>query len=236
MIKSALSNLLPKDLKKQIIELFPNYFYAHKSYSQDGEDMLLKAYFEDKKDYKGFYVDIGAHHPTRFSNTKYFYEKGWRGINIDPTPGVMKPFEAQRSRDINLEIAITNHKEPLMFYMFNDPALNGFNAEVAQERDGLGAYKIINKVSITPYTLKEVLDKHLPQGQEIDFFTIDVEGIDYEVLTSNDWSKYVPKFIFVESPLNFDNLAESKVYSYLRNLGYRLEGKTKRTLLFMLEN
>ena len=62
---------------------YPIYFYQ-KSYSQEGEDILLSRIFRNQK--KGFYVDIGAHHPTRFSNTYYFYKLGWRGINIDAIP------------------------------------------------------------------------------------------------------------------------------------------------------
>lgn len=52
----------------------------------------------------GFYVDVGAHHPMRFSNTYFFYRMGWSGINIDAMPGSMKEFKKYRRRDINLEL------------------------------------------------------------------------------------------------------------------------------------
>src|SRR4030042_4646353 len=65
-------------------------------YSQDGEDIVLASFYEEKPGYKGFYVDVGALNPLRFSNTQYFYEKGWRGINIDATPGSMKEFNEIR--------------------------------------------------------------------------------------------------------------------------------------------
>jgi hypothetical protein len=65
-------------------------FYAreigfHRSYSQYGEDVLLQGFWEDKWSwgYKGFWVDIGAHHPSNLSNTKAFALNGWRGINVD---------------------------------------------------------------------------------------------------------------------------------------------------------
>lgn len=69
------------------------YFYdGHKKwhYSQEGEDVILARMFEHQS--PGFYVDIGAHHPRRFSNTRLLAEKGWTGINVDPLPGVMKLF------------------------------------------------------------------------------------------------------------------------------------------------
>ena len=65
------------------------------SYSQEGEDLVLRKIF--KKQDKGFYVDVGAHHPKRFSNTFLLYKKGWNGINIDATPGSMKLFNKFRS-------------------------------------------------------------------------------------------------------------------------------------------
>lgn len=73
-------------------------------YSQEGEDMVLRKIFKNQK--KGFYVDIGAHHPKRFSNTHLLYKKGWKGINIDVTPGSIKLFNQLRPRDTNLELGV----------------------------------------------------------------------------------------------------------------------------------
>jgi len=79
------------------------------SYSQEGEDLILERFFEGMN--TGFYVDVGAFHPKRFSNTYIFYKKGWHGINIDARPGSMKLFNFVRPRDINLEIPISNEKK-----------------------------------------------------------------------------------------------------------------------------
>ena len=64
------------------------------SYSQEGEDLVLRRYLEGRT--SGFYVDVGAHDPKRFSNTHLFYERGWRGINIEPSPAAMKNFMRDR--------------------------------------------------------------------------------------------------------------------------------------------
>jgi hypothetical protein len=53
------------------------------SYAQFREDTILDRFFKKST---GFYIDIGANHPDRFSNTKKFYKKGWSGINIEPNP------------------------------------------------------------------------------------------------------------------------------------------------------
>ena len=78
--------------------------WVRHSYSQDGEDMVLRKIFKNQK--MGFYVDIGAHHPKRFSNTHLLYKKGWKGINIDATPGSMKLFNQLCPRDTNLELGV----------------------------------------------------------------------------------------------------------------------------------
>lgn len=68
--------------------------HAKLSFSQEGEDMLLDRFFMNQKD--GFYVDVGAHHPERFSNTNYYYLRGWRGINIEADPSLMKEFVLEK--------------------------------------------------------------------------------------------------------------------------------------------
>jgi len=223
-------------LKKFILKRFPiDQFLSLKSYSQEGEDMVIRSFFEGKKNYKGFYVDVGAHHPYRYSNTLHFYQHGWRGINIEPTPGAVKLFNTLRRKDINLNIGISNKKDKLTFYCFNEPALNGFSKEHSEEIDNSTLpYKIIKEVEVETYPLSDILDKYLPPGQKIDFLTIDVEGLDLMVLKSNNWAKYKPSYILVEDRVDFKNLEASDVYNYLEKQTYELVAKTFRTLFFKL--
>jgi hypothetical protein len=91
-----------KDFLKRIIYAYRWDSWQRSSWSQEGEDLILARIFGDKPD--GFYVDVGAHHPKRFSNTYYFYRRGWRGINIDAMPGSMLAFNRLRPSDINIEL------------------------------------------------------------------------------------------------------------------------------------
>jgi FkbM family methyltransferase len=225
------------NLKQLLLKYLPvNYFQTHTSYSQEGEDMVLRSFYEGKKKYNGFFVDVGAHHPSRFSNTNYFYKKGWHGINIEPTPGAINAFKMFRGRDINLNIGISEVKDLLTFYCFNEPALNGFSKEISQERNTSNKYKIVKEVKVETLPLAQVLDSNLPSGQQIDFLTIDVEGLDLQVLKSNNWDKYKPTYILVEDRIEFDHLANSEVYTFLRKQGYQLVAKTLRTLFFKYGN
>ena len=223
-----------KKLIRPVVErIYPFYLFGYKSYSQDGEDMMLRAFMEIEypKNYKGFYVDIGAHHPYRFSNTVYFYKKGWRGINVEPTPTLIKKFYSLRKRDININAAVGISDKPLVFYCFNEPALNSFDRELSISREN-DRYKIIEQVEVPLEKLSSILDKNVPKGTEITFMTIDVEGLDFEILESNDWQKYNPKFILIEDDIDFEDIKSNKVYNYLKDRKYQLIGKTLRTSIY----
>jgi len=203
------------------------------SYSQEGEDLLLNRFFDDKRD--GYFVDVGAHHPTRFSNTYFFYLKGWRGINIDAMPGSMSPFQISRPLDTNLEMGVGLQSQMLIYHMFNEPALNTFSVEEAQKKAAIPNYNIIGKKEIRVEPLSAILNEHLPAGQAIDFLSIDVEGLDYDVLASNDWDKYRPKLILVEClGLSLENSTDNKTVQFLKGIGYTMVAKSYNTVFFGL--
>lgn len=206
--------------------------WVNYSWSQEGEDQILCRMFENQT--FGFYVDVGAHHPKRFSNTYLFYKRGWRGINIDALPGSMRSFSNIRKRDINLELGVGSSEGWLDYYSFDEPALNTFSRQLALTRknDGKsGNLKEIIKVKVLP--LSSVLDQYLPKDQTIDFMSIDVEGLDYEVLRSNDWVKYRPKVVLVEV-LGSDILEvdRNEISTLMRSHGYAFFAKSLNTVFF----
>jgi FkbM family methyltransferase len=205
--------------------------WVNRSWSQEGEDMVLHRIFGSKK--TGFYVDIGAHHPMRFSNTHFFYRRGWSGINIDAMPGSMKEFEKYRRRDINLELGVAQQQGILDYYVFNEPALNSFSASLSEERNILeNNYYIQKKIKIKTKPLHEILACHL-KGRKIDFLNVDVEGFDLNVLQSNDWSKYRPRFVLAEIlGRSMHNINQDKVVQFMREQGYIVYAKQVNTVFF----
>lgn len=232
-MKSILKKALPNGIIKFIVNLKNNYLngYVLKSYSQEGEDMILRRIFEMQS--KGFYVDVGAHHPKRFSNTYFFYEKGWNGINVDAMPGSMKLFDNIRPRDINIETPISNEKQVLTYYAFNEPALNGFSKEISEARDRLNNYKIEFTKDIETSTLEEFLDENLPSNQVIDFLSIDVEGLDFDVIKSINIKKFRPRVILVEIlGSSLSDLQQDSIYKFLIDENYVLYAKAVNTVIF----
>ncbi len=234
MLKKLLKSILTKNAIEKLIDVNNNYLdgYALKSYSQEGEDMILRRLFE--KQTTGFYVDVGAHHPKRFSNTYFFYKRGWNGINIDAMPNSMKPFNKIRPRDINIEKPVSDKKQILTYYAFNEPALNGFSKELSEKRDGKGNYFIQFTKDIETATLEQILDENIPLNQEIDFLSIDVEGLDFMVLKSNNFDKYKPKVILIEilgsSLVNIDN---NEISKFLKVHNYSIYAKAMNTVIFI---
>ena len=199
------------------------------SYAQEGEDRILMRYFDGRK--KGFYLDVGAHHPKLYSNTYLFYNQGWNGINIDAMPGSMEIFNKQRSRDINIEAAISKNTEKLPFYIFSDKALNTFSKDLADARENKekGHYLVETKI-INTTPLSEILDKHLPQNQHIDFMTLDIEGYDLNALESMNLNQYRPELILVE--VYADNILDAPIDRYLRSQGYTFYAKAVLTCIY----
>lgn len=202
--------------------IYPSFNLSH---SQFGEDMVLRYLTNDSKN--GFYVDIGAHHPVYYSNTYHFYCKGWRGINIDACPGSMELFNILRSRDINLEVCLSPvQNSEVEFFIFDCTALNTCDVETANQVLSSGTANLITKKNIRTMTLVECLDLYLPPRKQINFMSIDVEGMDEKILMSNDWERYKPEIlVFEKHRKSIQELGELPIVKHLANFGYELMGK-----------
>ena len=207
--------------------------WATLSYSQEGEDLIISRLLGDVL--SGFYVEVGSHHPFRFSNTYSFYQRGWKGICIDPLPNSKALFNKWRPRDLALEMGVSATTSNMKYYLFNEPALNTFDQSLAKERDGLRNYKITRTIEVPTLPLSKILDEYLPDKQEINFLSVDVEGLDFQVLQSNDWHKYRPSFVIAECLKNdLFSLSDDPVVRFLASVGYKAYAKTGASVVFVL--
>lgn len=227
-----LKSWVPEKIYQQYLKPFDlNHLHrlGKRIYSQEGEDILIERYLGKKS--KGFYIDIGAHHPFRFSNTYYFYRQGWSGINIEPNPELFGLLSKHRPHDINLNIGLSDKPQDLTYYSFEEAAYNTFSHEIAMQ---LIANKniLIRKEQIATTTLPLAL-KNLILPTNIDFLSIDTEGMDLDILMTNDWDSLRPQLILAELKVDSLRLAlESKMNQYLEQSNYRLVSKLYNTILF----
>lgn len=227
---------IPLAVKKKLVRLCnePDDEYAIKSYSQEGEDMILRRIFEGQS--CGFFVDVGAHHPYRFSNTYFFYKHGWSGINIEPNPDAISEFHSKRPRDINLQMGVSDISGQLTYYQFDEPALNTFDHEIVKSRLAGAPYKLTTTSDVNVKRLDAILAEHLPENTKIDFITIDVEGFDLSVLKSNNWDMYRSKCVLVEIlNASLEDAIRGDICQFMKSQKYVLFAKTYNTFLFLSE-
>lgn len=229
-MKGKLKKLLPKFLYERAKSLYKENItnYKRDIYSEFGEDFIAAVLLSFKE--KGFYVDIGAFRPKELSTTYYFYKKlNWSGIVIEPNPKVMSEFNTQRPNDIIINQGVSLVPGEMNYYEFKDPTLNSFSAKVYESRKG----DCINKLKIFVNRLDELLEAHIPKGTTIDLMNIDVEGLDLEVLKSNDWTRFSPKVIIVEDHSFEPELPlESETVQFLKSHGYSLKANCLISLIF----
>lgn len=236
-MNDALMRLLPPRLTNALGRARARLTYrydplATQAYSQEGEDLVLRRLFNDAR--SGFYVDVGAHHPKRFSNTYLLYRAGWRGINIEPNPAVAAAFRRARARDVNLTVGVSDVPGELMYHQFDEPALNTFDEGTATSIANGGRYRIVARTPVRVRRLDELLDEHLPAGTRIDVLTIDVEGHDLPVLRSNDWTRFTPRCVLVEANgASLARIADAPVHDFLTAAGYDIFAKTVNTLFYL---
>lgn len=163
------------------------------SYAQNFEDVILNRIFEKQR--SGFYIDIGASHPNFLSVTKHFYDKGWTGINVDPLESAIDLFKMARPRDINLDYAILNKKNIFFYKIASYPELSTFDSKSANLLKRKG--HLVEKLKIKQMTGNDLFEKWA--SKQVDFMKIDVEGSEFEVISSINFKKYRPKVILVEA-------------------------------------
>jgi len=215
-------------LKKKI-------YSPKKSYSFGGCDLLVDYIFKTKK--RGFYLDVGCQHPVSNNNTYLLYKRGWNGMNIDLDPKNIRLFNLERPDEINICKCVSsdNSKKDLFFFHPGSP-INSLEKKTIKDKSNFSLKKI------ETFTLNSILEDH--KIQDIDYFNLDVEGHEIDILKDFDIKHYKPKVISVEfidyqmKKLEFKNndinrVLQSDLYKYFISNDYHFVNWSHADLIFI---
>jgi FkbM family methyltransferase len=179
--------IMPGRAAIPIEELFPNGLapFHIQSYASDGQDFVVKNIFDALGVKNPSYIDAGAFHPQKYSNTSMLYRNGSRGINIEANPKLIEAFTEMRPNDVTINAGIGTMPGELPFYVFDDEsAINSFvENEVIYRKNQDGRLSVKDIFTVPVITLQSVVDGYRG-GAWPEYLDTDIEGMDYDVLKS----------------------------------------------------
>jgi FkbM family methyltransferase len=187
------------------------------TYAQNFEDILLNRAFSSVED--GFYIDIGAADPAFNSVTKAFYDRGWSGVNVEPSEHFFARLSQERERDVNLNVAISDSVGTMSFFIVEGyEELSTTVAPLAAEYVSSGR-EVLEKV-VETRTLSDICEQYA--AETIHFLKIDIEGGELAALEGADFARFRPKIILVESvTFGTDTTLAARWEQILTDAGYR---------------
>ncbi len=206
------------------------------SYSQCGEDLIIDFIFGVFKIEKPTYLDIGAHHPYYLSNTAFFYAKESRGVSVEPDPSLYAVIKKERPLEKVLNVGVgLGQQQSADFYVMNVPTLNTFSKSEAERYAAYPGKEIKKVIQLPLLTVNEIIKTHF-NNQAPDFISIDVEGMDMEIVKSFDFKAYRPKVFCIETLTYTENNTEEKltnIIDYMKQQDYLLYADTYINSIFV---
>lgn len=196
---------------------------ARISYSQLGEDIIVDGLFTNHNYGKITYLDIGANQPVICNNTYLFYRKGFRGVCVEPDIKMCEITRAIRPYDKTLNIGIgLSEKDDAIFYLFPGHlnTWSTFSEEEAIKREKESGIKAKKQI-VSLKTINNIIEQHFDSCPN--FISIDVEGLDLEILKSLDFNRFRPDVFCVETiSFSISNTEEklNDVSDFLHSKGY----------------
>lgn len=220
-------------LKKIVRRLLTPYLWSYTSaelglgqltYSQFGEDILIRGFFRDKL--VGVYVDVGAFHPIYYSNTYALYKLGWNGVAIDANATFERLYKRFRPRDIFVHSAVGQSEGKAQFVHFASGAFDRLLEFAGEVPEQFRTGETTREVNMR--RLDQILDGS--KVTKIDFLNIDCEGSDLDILSSIDFAKLRPSLISVED--HSANWMGSPLVKTLAENEYAVYGRCGLSTLF----
>jgi hypothetical protein len=166
------------------------------TYAQNGEDRALLELFP--AGYRGTYVDLGASHPYRISNTYLLYTLGWHGVCVDALPFFGPLYRRHRPRDTFLNVGVATQAGDSPFYEMNYSELSTFSREIVEDLVAKGRATVKAQHRIQSRSVAEIVESLTVEGH-FDVLSIDIEGLDAEIVKNTDWDFVNPWVVICET-------------------------------------
>jgi FkbM family methyltransferase len=216
-------------------------------YGQVAEDLLVESLLaalvpERSKGKELSYLDIGSNHPISTSNTYRFYKGGMRGVLVEPIPELAAELRRIRPRDVVLEVGVRfDERAEAELYVCDHHEISSFNREFIQDFVSRNQFtwEIVKTVKVPLLSANEIMERHF-ETRAPDFVNIDVESLDYEILTSIDFDRHRPTVICIEpsddfvKPTGFASNTD-RMTAFMTSVGYRLMARTRINLIYIDE-
>jgi FkbM family methyltransferase len=206
------------------------------SYSQCGEDLIIDFIFYQLQIEKPTYLDIGAHHPYYLSNTAYFYNKGCMGVSVEPDPQLFEVIKKERPNENCLNIGVGKSSGgTASFYIMSASTLNTFSKAEADRYASYGDKSIKEVIQLPLLSVNDIIVQHFNNNAP-NFVSLDVEGMDLEIIQSFDFLKYKPNVFCIETLTYTEDKTEQKltdIINYVESKGYFLYADTFINSIFV---
>lgn len=231
LIKAPLKSYLKFSAKTLEWATKRGILFTKFTYSQFGEDLIVEGIFSSLHISHPTYLDIGASEPDILSNTWLLYQRGSRGVLVEPDPLLAEKIKKLRKDDVCLSIGAGGQTpEELDFYVMDAQMLSTFSKEEAQKYEEKG-YKIkeVKKIPVVP--VNEIISKNCIQCPN--FISLDVEGLEMKILSAFDFSTYRPEVWCIETYSYALDKKEDNIIQFMLGKGYMLYADTRLNSIFV---
>ncbi len=208
--------------------------YRHQSFSQAGEDLVVRYFCEHRGISRITYLDIGANDPFRHNNTYLFYRERCRGVLVEPNPDYGELLRSARPEDKTLVAGIgTTRAHEAEFYVMSFSALSTFSRDQAERamKAMSGRVKIRKVIKVPLLNINDVMAEHFKGAPT--FVSIDTEGMDLAILQTVDFARFRPKIILAET-LEVGTLKTiSEIARFMEDQGYEPRGGSLVNTIFV---
>ena len=206
---------------------------AQRSYSQCAEDIIAGRVLGRLRISPVRYLDIGANHPVKLNNTFKLYQQGGSGVLVEPNPVLCEQLRRERPRDTVLQAGVALESGSAPFYVMSNPYLSTFDKTVAERTQAEGHVSIERVEDVPVTTLQRIIADHFPDGPH--FVSLDIEGLDFELLQDFDFGQCMPEVFCVETLEFIRGQVEVKrgdIIEFMQSKGYMVYGDTYINTIF----